>query len=770
MTASIQATAQARILIVDDEVGPRESLRMLLKPTYQVRTADSGRVALEDIARFRPDLVVLDIKMAEMDGLEVLRRIKELDPSIEVVMITAYASLETVKLALTHGAFEYLIKPFSRQDLESVVNRALVRRQTDLGRQGQVAKLVDEMRGLATKTRQLEETARREAAEVSLRVTQLSILREISRRIVTQLDLQGLTTAVTEQLRTALDYDAVMIAVEPPPAAPANESALVICAIRDAKGPLGWLVADNRASGRAIDPRERELLEMLAEYLAIALRNSRLYGEIAETKRSLEQLIACAGEAIIAVSEHDRIEGWNPAAERIFGLGAHDAVGQPITEFLGRDDYAAAKQRLGAGTPTHAFETTSMRGGTSAAALAVTLSALHGRRGSLEGLIAIVRDITLQRELENQLQQSEKLTALGQLAGGIAHDFNNLLQAILGYAQLMKGNLQNAELMQRSLQIVESAAIDGSETVRRIQQFARLRPDEPFVQVDLTRVAEDAAAITKPRWQERVARDNHPLDLRLDLRTVPPINGRPAALTEMITNLILNALDAMPGGGTLSIVTRPGQGRTVALTVSDTGIGMTDGVQRRIFEPFFSTKGEAGSGLGLSMVYSIVTRHGGEIRVESHPGRGTEFTIVFPVAQEPTSAVPPTRPVSAQRKARVLVVDDEPEVLSALMEMLRSAGHRVTTAPNAIVALAAFAPGRFDVVLSNIGMAGMNGWELAQRVRKTDVSVAILFITGWGLRDEDRVRLNALKVEQCLFKPVGPAELDAAIQAALVSR
>jgi DNA-binding response OmpR family regulator len=115
-------------------------------------------------------------------------------------------------------------------------------------------------------------------------------------------------------------------------------------------------------------------------------------------------------------------------------------------------------------------------------------------------------------------------------------------------------------------------------------------------------------------------------------------------------------------------------------------------------------------------------------------------------------------------------VDDEPDVLGALMELLRNAGHSVTTAPNAIAALAAFAPRRFDVVLSNVGMAGMNGWELAQRIRATDTSVAILFITGWGLRDEDRVRLNALNVEQCLFKPIGPVELDTAIQASLASR
>ena len=760
------STPTVRILVVDDELGPRESLRMLLKPHYLIHTAESGRSALAQLPQVKPDIVILDIKMPEMDGLEVLRRLKQADPTLEVIMITAYASLETVKMALTHGAFEYLIKPFSRQDLEDVVRRAVVRRQADLGAKGEVATLVEEMRTLSTKTRQLEEAARREQAEQSLRVTQLSLLRQIARTIVGQLAADDVIAAVTAQLRTALGYDSVGILGAAPGGGPSD--ALVACVIRDAEGTLGYLVVDNRGSGRPVDPRERELLEMLSEYLAVALRNARLYGDLATTKRSLEQLISSAGEGIVSVDPEDRINGWNPAAQRIFGFATGEAIGRPVTHLLPTKDYAAAKERLARGSAMEVFEANAVGDREPPVALAVTLSGLRSPKGALEGLIAVIRDITAQRDVEAQLHQSEKLTALGQLAGGIAHDFNNLLQAILGYAQLMKQNTSNAELIERSLSVVESAAMDGSETVRRIQTFARLRPEERFMPLNVDQVVEDALAITRPRWEEKIAHDRRPLQQKLELRATRIIHGRQAALAEVMTNLILNAMDAMPDGGTLSIATRDAADGVV-LTVTDTGVGMPESVRRRIFEPFFSTKGEAGSGLGLSMAYSIVIRHGGDIRVDSEPGKGTTFTLTLPEAAEPlTTDSPPVRN-GARRCARVLLVDDDAQVLSALVGLLETTGHSVSAAVSGAAALRVYEPGRYDVVLTNVGMAGMNGWEFAERLRGVDGTVPMLFITGWGLREQDQARLGALGVQRCLFKPVRPEELDAAIQAALLA-
>ncbi|HUP37315.1 MAG TPA: response regulator [Candidatus Limnocylindria bacterium] len=758
-----------KVLVVDDEMGPRESLRMILKPRYEIATADSGEAALKTLNTFRPDLIFMDIKMPQMDGIELLRRIKGTDPSIEVVMITAYASLETVKNALTHGAFEYLIKPFSRQDLEETARRALARRQTELGTRNQLAALVNEMRSLATKARSREQEARSDQPEQSLRVTQLSILREISRSLLGQLDFRELTAAITAQLKDALGYEEATVRLgSTPPESPSGETR-VVCPIREDGNTLGYLTVANRAGTRPIDPRERELLEMLSDYLAVAIRNSRLYGEVAETKQYLEQLISSAGDAIISVDGEGNIRGWNPAAERIFGQASDQVVGHPFAGLVPAEPYRIARAALSRENPVRAFDGTTKRTDGRPLNLAVTLSYLPGRDGGSEGMLAIVRDMTAQREIEAQMHQSERLTALGQMAGGIAHDFNNLLQAILGYAQLMARSPGNADVVRRGLDVIEKAANGGAETVRRIQKFARLRPDEPFVTMDLNQVVRDSLAITRPRWEEKKVKGGVPLQLELELGPVPVVMGRPAELNEVITNLVLNAIDAMPKGGTLRIRTRLGDHRHALITVADTGMGMSEEVRKKVFDPFFTTKGEEGTGLGLSVSHSIVERHGGDLKVDSRPGEGTTFTITLPIGMSPSGEATPGGEPGIERKGRILLVDNDPQVLSILGEMLKDAGHHVLPVPSGPEALRVFVPSGFDLVITNVGMPEMSGWDVAEQLRARDPNVPVIFITGWGLQEEDQARCRRLGISALLFKPVPPPELHRKVQVALAA-
>jgi len=759
-----------KVLVVDDEMGPRESLRMILKPRYEIAVADSGEAALKTLSTFRPDLIFMDIKMPQMDGIELLRRIKGVDPSIEVVMITAYASLETVKNALTHGAFEYLIKPFSRQDLEETARRALARRETEVGTRNQLTALVNEMRAQAAKARSRELESKSEQGDQSLRVIQLSILREISRSLLGQLDFRQLTAAITAQLKDALGYEEATVRLGAAPAESQSGETRVVCPIREEGNTLGYLTVANRAGTRPIDPRERELLEMLSDYLAVAIRNSRLYGEVAETKQYLEQLISSAGDAIVSVDGEGNIRGWNPAAERIFGQAAGQVVGQPFAGLVPPDPMRTARATLSRESPVRAFDVATKRADGRPLNLAVTLSYLPGRDGAPDGMLAIVRDMTSQREIEAQMHQSERLTALGQMAGGIAHDFNNLLQAILGYAQLMARSPGNADVVRRGLDVIEKAANGGAETVRRIQKFARLRPDEPFVTMDLNQVVRDSLAITRPRWEEKKVKGGVPLQLELELGPVPVVMGRPAELNEVLTNLVLNAIDAMPKGGTLRIRTRLGDHRHAVITVADTGMGMSDDVRKKVFDPFFTTKGEEGTGLGLSVSHSIVERHGGDLKVDSRPGEGTTFTITLPIGMNPTGEAAQSGEPGIERTGRILLVDNDPQVLTILGEMLKDAGHHVLPVPSGPEALRVFVASGFDLVITNVGMPEMSGWDVAEQIRARDPNVPVIFITGWGLQEEDQARCRRLGITALLFKPVPPPELHRKVQVALAAR
>lgn len=236
----------------------------------------------------------------------------------------------------------------------------------------------------------------------------------------------------------------------------------------------------------------------------------------------------------------------------------------------------------------------------------------------------------LQRALEEQVQ-SEKLRALEQLAAGIAHDLNNVLATVLGQVELLRVQVGEPEVQKR-LTILETAATDGIHVVRRLQGFARRRTSGSLSPCNLAVLVQEAVELTRPRWQNDPQRRGMVIEIRTVLEALPPILGHPAEIREALTNLIFNAVDAMPEGGLLTLAgysTPEG----VALTVSDTGVGMTDEVRQHIFEPFFTTKGVQGTGLGLSLAYGIMERHGGHIEVTSTPERGTTFTLRFRAAR-----------------------------------------------------------------------------------------------------------------------------------------
>jgi signal transduction histidine kinase/ActR/RegA family two-component response regulator len=330
--------------------------------------------------------------------------------------------------------------------------------------------------------------------------------------------------------------------------------------------------------------------------------------------------------------------------------------------------------------------------------------------------------------------QMEKLSALGELASGVAHNFNNTLTGILARAQLML-DAKDMKDIRRGLRIIIQTAEDGAKTVKRIQDFARQRRDQDFVRIDVDQLMLEVAEITRPRWKDHAEAANVHIKLVRQIGSNSVIMGDAGELREVLVNMVFNAVDAMPDGGTLTLSTQDA-GDQVVMTVEDTGTGMSEEVRSRIFDPFFTTKGKAGMGLGLSVSYGIIRRHEGRVEVESELGKGTTFRMTFPIVGESdTQRIHEAGPLLSARAdgtLRVLVVDDEDYVRELLADILVREGCEVSLAGEGREALRLFDSAEYDAVFTDVGLPGMSGWEVARAVRERDRAVALAVITGWG--------------------------------------
>jgi signal transduction histidine kinase/ActR/RegA family two-component response regulator len=351
--------------------------------------------------------------------------------------------------------------------------------------------------------------------------------------------------------------------------------------------------------------------------------------------------------------------------------------------------------------------------------------------------------IAEQERMREQFSQMEKLSALGELASGVAHDFNNTLAGILGRAQLLQ-RTDDLEKVKHGLDIIIKTAEDGAKTVKRIQDFARQRRDHNFELVSIDQISMDASEITRPRWKNCAEASNIHITLELQIGSNAMVMGDDSELREVLVNMVFNAIDAMPEGGTLTLSTHT-EGDSVIVKVIDTGVGMYPEVRSRIFDPFFTTKGKAGLGLGLAVSFGIIRRHSGNIEVESQYGSGTEFRITLPLAKIVEKSVSQSECVAMvlpeevfptideqQLPMRLLVVDDEIFVRDLLRDILEGERCDVSIAESGSEALALFRETNFDGVFTDVGMPGMSGWELAREIRQINKKIPIAVITGWG--------------------------------------
>jgi PAS domain S-box-containing protein len=519
------------------------------------------------------------------------------------------------------------------------------------------------------------------------------------------------------------------------------------------------------------------LSAMIASILGSHLVSARLARQRDNINRSLEDLtrteekfrkiFATSGSliAIHAIPDGSIID-VNPAWERTFGYSRGEVVGKqpeplgftpdPATfvEWIGKLTIgdAGAQQvpvvlRAHKGEPVHCV-------------YSWTTLELNGR----DCVLIAGQDITARVEAEEALRlnrqvlaNQERLKTVGELASGITHDLNNSLNALRLRVELLSGDEALLSRHHATLELISRIVRDAASTIGRVQDFARGADDRPLERVDLNTIIAQSVEIAKSTLEERNSFSGRSIRVEMDLPGLPLILGEAAELRQTFLNLLLNAQSAMPTGGTVRIAGGV-QGDTIVVRVEDEGHGIPEENLGRIFDPFFSTKGQHGSGLGLSSASATMARVGGAISAANRPQGGAVFSLNFPTTHSRANHITQDYSPNIEPR-RVMVIDDDLDNLQALSELLEWKGHTVTRMRSSIKGLEQLTYSSFDVVFCDLGMPELNGWEVAQRIKCHKDAPAFYLLTGWG--SEIRADKSCQDiVDGIIQKPVDPITLD----------
>jgi PAS domain S-box-containing protein len=502
------------------------------------------------------------------------------------------------------------------------------------------------------------------------------------------------------------------------------------------------------------------------------------------TRDRLEAIVEASPLPIVLVGVRGEVVLWNRAAERVFGWTSQEAVGHRLLCVPPdrQAEYDAFLTEVLEGRPFTGRETVRVRKDGSRIDVSISTAAIHDAAGQAVGSVALYVDIggrkraeEALRQSQEQLRQAQKMEAVGRLAGGIAHDFNNLLSAILSYSEMVMADLPEGHPSLDDLDQIRKAGTRAAELTQQLLAFSRRQL------LQLRPLNLNAVVAGVDRMLRRVIGEDVVLQTVL-APTLQPTRGDAGQLEHVLMNLAVNARDAMPAGGTLTIVTADHEvreagagpwpelppGHYVTLTVGDTGTGMVPEVQERIFEPFFTTKPVGrGTGLGLSTVYGIVVQSGGHVFVRSEPGAGSTFTICLPAhatAADPGATVPP-RSVIHGGPETVLLVEDELLVRQLTHEILHRSGYQVLEAGDGLEALQLLReyPARIDLLLTDVVMPRMSGRELVELARPLRPEMRILYVSGYS---EEAIARQGQLTEgiELLAKPFTPGVLTAKIR------
>lgn len=802
------------ILIIDDSEQICGLLADYVLPElgYRPLVANTGRQGLQRIRDRLPDLILLDLQLPDISGLDLLRLLAQEGYDVPVILMTAHGSENIAVEAFRLGARNYLIKPFSDTEARAVIDQALRERRLRRDKERLTASLQQRVQELTVLSRigksvtglMDQEQLLERIVEAGVYITQaeegflllrdnqhdelylraaknLGEQRAQSLRIPINDSLAGQVVRTGKPVRTDKTRAGMSLKVK----TGFLVRAILQVPLMVGDQVVGVLAVDNQQSDRVFSENDQYLLATLADYAAIAIENARLYEQVKLSERRYKDLFANAYDMIFMLDRELRITSVNKVGAQITGYPVQNLIGQPLWTLCAPDSWAVAQvnlRNLLDGQNVLPFELELAHHNQEPVYLEVSAHVMQNGGGKPAGLHCIARNLTDRRRLEQQLVQSEKLSAIGQLVAGVAHELNNPLTSVSGYAQLIMRDTTLSEDTRQDIDQIHTQAERAAKIVQNLLIFAREHTPERST-VAINEVLRSALALQA--YQLRVDNIGVQIDLDPELATTV---ADPHQLQQVFLNLITNARHAMVergGRGTLTLRTQVVQPRAdaeggepmIQVEVGDTGVGIPERNLRKIFNPFFTTKpiGQ-GTGLGLSICFGIIKEHEGQIWAESQVGVGTRVFVSLPVRQmAEEAALPASLAVPAigepEPSFNVLVVDDEEPVIRLISRLLDDLGHRSTVTLSGEDALAAMGRETFDVIMTDVRMPGMSGFDLlaAIRTRDPDLAERVIFITGDTLSATTREQIER-SGNLFLPKPFSIDQLESMLQQLLKRR
>jgi PAS domain S-box-containing protein len=481
--------------------------------------------------------------------------------------------------------------------------------------------------------------------------------------------------------------------------------------------------------------------------------------EGSKNRAFLASLADLAPDEIYTLDTERRFTWMNQRAEVDSGLTRSVLLGQDFSMIVAAEskDEANAAVQCTLGGEEKQFEVRTICTDGRVRCMDAHTSPLW-RDGSITGVMVFMSDITERKLAQARAARSDKLRALGELAAGVAHNLNNSLTVIQGRAQLLLMRNSADQGNKKSLEVITQAVGDCSQTLRRLLDFSRRESTRHAMPVDLSELISSSVEIAQPKWQAESASRTGTIEVHIDAPVPVFTMGDSAELREVVLNLIFNAVDAMTQGGTIEAGTRS-EGNTARFWIADNGGGMPAEVMARIFEPFYTTKGDRGTGLGLSASHGIIENHGGDINVTSEAGKGTRFEIILPLHEATSRAVPTHLTQTNEAKsARVLVVEDEEKVRVLLNEAFCAEGHDVIEAATGAEALKHLDNREFDLMVCDLGLPELSGLHVARWVKEFRPELPVIIATGYSemITEEDYKRA---RIDEVIRKPYALADV-----------